>query len=404
MKKVFIKYSIVILFSSFLFIGCGLLFPQNSKKISVSFAESEAIQKEINVDSFSYKDIKEFDLYPITDETYYKDSVKQRGSLCGEFSVDQFIMEIDTIGIYKMSSNNDYQWESILSTIKQPSGYIIPQHFNIMYAKDIIREADISFSSADGLFIDFLPFLSHSNDGFYLMSMVGVDLGADYNDVILPNEIQNLPQGFPDSSLHYFSFSSLQPFKTGFLGTIVSGGDISEAGIQNPEGIFGVWDTIDGETTGNSSHVFLPGDAIGLSSIENAELTFAWDMTDLIQVYDNKTFSEKTDDVVTFNLSNPFPVSLIVREHINISPSEPGDTIPPGDVFSPAISGSNTYNTLQWINPTAYDFAYVSITRKAGSQPVDHTDGEVVYKGYKTCYYDSTGNSGTHYYYRICVQ
>jgi hypothetical protein len=124
-------------------------------------------------------------------------------------------------------------------------------------------------------------------------------------------------------------------------------------------------------------------------------------MTDLVEIYDAGTPDVYTDDIVTFKVDDPFPVSLTIQEN-EADPSPSGDdTTPPDDVIAAAISGPTTYNTLQWINPIDEDFDKVVVVRKAGSAPADRNDGEVVYDSYKPNYVDSTGTSGTDYYYTI---
>ena len=105
--------------------------------------------------------------------------------------------------------------------------------------------------------------------------------------------------------------------------------------------------------------------------------------------------------IVTFNLSSPFSISLILQEKESEPTPLPEDDMPPGEVLLPAISGPSTYNTIQWINPKDRDFDKVVIVRKSGSPPANHSDGEIVYEGYEPNYCDSTGISGIHYYYLV---
>jgi lysophospholipase L1-like esterase len=91
-----------------------------------------------------------------------------------------------------------------------------------------------------------------------------------------------------------------------------------------------------------------------------------------------------------------------------------------GGVFSPAARVTSTPNVpvadvtgltaspgdlsvdLGWTNPTAR-FDLVQVVRKAGSAPVDPTDGTIVYSGTGTSYADLSLANGTTYYYAVWV-
>jgi hypothetical protein len=55
------------------------------------------------------------------------------------------------------------------------------------------------------------------------MSVIGIDLGVDYNGIELPNEITTNLMGLGNivPGLHYFQFSSLQPYEFDYLSGIV---------------------------------------------------------------------------------------------------------------------------------------------------------------------------------------
>jgi len=157
-----------------------------------------------------------------------------------------------------------------------------------------------------------------------------------------------------------------------------------------------------GITSGNSVAIYLTADEkIDITSFEYPEILINWDMENLVQIWDNNQPDNPQAHMITYNLNDPFPVSLTIRENI-ASTGIPVDMHnAPSDVSIPAISGKSSYNTLQWINPQDKDFREVSITRKAGEKPQDRTDGEEVYRSHIPNYIDLTGTSGTHYFYLI---
>ena len=164
---------------------------------------------------------------------------------------------------------------------------------------------------------------------------------------------------------------------------------------------------MDGDTTGNATALFLPGQAVDLSGYTEPEILLSWDTTDLIQIW-NEDSDDPSNHVASFNLSNPFPVSLSIREKASSVPGGSSDSIPPADVLFPEIvwskeAATDRWNTLLWINPEDADFDKVVILRKAGSSPTGFSDAasEKVYEGYEPNYVDSTGVSGTRYYYAV---
>jgi len=345
-------------------------------------------------------------------ETYFKDLRKEakRGDLVNKYSSEEFVLDIDYITLYS-GRKGSYIVSSLLGLLKNPKGGIIPRHINLVYAKNFIRKIEISKNSYNGISIQFLPHGNgSSNDNYYVRSIIGVDLGSDYSSVVLVNEITGM--NFPNNNLHYFGFDALQPYNVPFLSCITIGSDISKFELQNPTGSNGTWDIpsvgdisshtniMFSTTTGNSSQLFIPGNSIDLSQYSNPEIIFNWDLNDLIEVYDAGTPDNKSDDIVTFKLSNPFPISLKVQETTSVESSS-GDNSAPSEVYMPAISGPNTYNTLQWINPKDSDFNKVVIIRKSNLAPSSVSDGEKVYESYEPNYCDVKGTSGTNYYYRI---
>lgn len=391
------SYKIILVISLSIFSFSCTLF-DNSKEISVSFSSDRTVllNQSASISRVAY------DIKPFSDDTYFKTERKDanRGAIKKQYDPELFFLDLDYLLVYNKDKRG-YSTEYLLGYLTQPSGGIIPRHVNLFYSKNLIRDFEISKSLWDGISMQFLPQApSSSNDGHYVMSIIGIDLGASYSGVQIPGEIDQSLINVPNPSLHYFSLETLQPYMGTFLSYITIGNDIDAKGIQNPSGVSGTWETPGNTTNGNSTQLFFPGSSLNFSLYENPEIIFHWNMENLIEIYEGPTAS-LDDDIVTLNLSDPFPISLIIQEKTHDNGSIMGDSIPPDEVFFPAISGSNTYNTIQWINPEDNDFNKVVIVRKIGSAPASLNDGTIVYESHEPNFCDSTGSSGNHYYYRI---
>ena len=345
--------------------------------------------------------------YPLADDTYFKEDRKaaNRGNLVCRLTPESFVLDIDAVALYNRSWGGGYDSTEIYSEVKQPNGSSIPQHYDLAYADDFIRGFRVFRSQFEGIAVDFLPFAGYhtTNDGFYVRSITGVALPQEYVDAGV--NFGEMPASYDlPAGLACYPFDDLQPFETndGFLSYLTFGADVGENGIQNPLGEVGNWDLPTGSTTGNAVSLFFKiGSPIDLSPYANPEIVFNWDLENLIEIWDHGTPANLSDDIITYSLSNPFPVSLSVRENVNRNNSSASDITAPSEVISPAIAGANTWNTIQWINPVDRDFKEVVVVRKAGSAPADRRDGEEVYRSYIPNYIDVSGGSGTDYYYRV---
>ena len=339
----------------------------------------------------------------IHDDQFFKTERQEahRGSLRHQLTPKSFVLDIDDIAVYNRLGTNFYMSKRLLKSVSSPAG-IIPQHYDLVHAYGIIRDAMIQNSTYDGLSVQFLPQVGSSNDGFYVLSITGIELPEEYDDVELQGEVTDI-EGIPDG-LRYFSFEYLQPIETneGFFSGISIGADVEENWIQNPKGESGTWVNPVGITSGNSVAIYLSADEkIDISSFDYPEILLNWDMENLVQIWDNNQPDNPHAHIITYNLNDPFPVSLTVRENIASTGIPVDKNNVPSDVIIPAIAGKSSNNTLQWINPQDKDFREVSIIRKAGEKPQDRTDGEEVYRSHIPNYVDLTGTSGTHYFYLI---
>jgi hypothetical protein len=72
------------------------------------------------------------------------------------------------------------------------------------------------------------------------------------------------------------------------------------------------------------------------------------------------------DDIVTFDLTTPFPVSITIQENTNqVSESGSHDITAPEEVGLYNIYENDTYIVLIWINPVDIDFDKIVIVRKS---------------------------------------
>ena len=347
---------------------------------------------------------RDYVLEPMSSEEYYKADRKAaaRGNLVTTVTPERFILDIDDLALYNATNTPPAQTTKLSESVSNPAGGIIPQHIDLAYADDFIRDVEIAEGIFNGISMQIQPGISTSTDGTYIRSLIGVSLPSEYDGITLMNEVDGI-NGLPPD-LRFFSFADLQPFETnaGFLSYITFGSDIEEDSIQNPGGETGTWEVPLTVTNGNAVALFFPlEEDIDFSPYENPEICFNWELTDLVEIYDNGTSGDYTDDIVTFKTADPFPVSLTIQENEAEPASSETDSTPPDDVFGAAMSGSTTWNTLQWINPIDEDFDKVVVVRKAGSAPADSSDGEEVYNSYQPNYVDTTGTSGTDYYYTI---
>jgi len=284
------------------------------KKINISFNGSSFVSKDSRQKiSKAFNDTK-------VDNSLLKEYLKEnsRGSLINRYTPTQFILDIDVIAL----SNKDF------SSVLPSSGMVthlggksarnfffndkttnelisfsgIPQHYNIKHADKIIRDISVKQSSFESFWIEFLPECgSTSNDNYYVNSVVVLDLGEKYKGVTLANEL-NIDVIQKSDTEHIFSFATLQPFKSDFFGSIVFSNDVTK-----PYFI----DSTDPNSMADG--ILLPQPKLDFTNFENPTVNLEWNIDNVVEIYDNNT-NDKNDDIVTFNLNNPFPIRMKVVE------------------------------------------------------------------------------------------
>jgi hypothetical protein len=354
-----------------------------------------------------------FQIEPIVGDHYYKERLKglSKTQRRAQLTPLHFVLDLDSIKLYRKNASGGKDTATLWSLSKDPDGVIIPQHVNLAYADNFIRDAVVEGEVWDGLTMQFLPGVGESA-GLPVHSLVGLEIPAEFAGIAFEGvteysstDIPGLPAG-----LRYFSFADLQPFDTGdgFLSYLTIGSDLSATGIQNPSGQMppegGVWELPDGATNGNAVAIFAKAPAqIDFKGNDDPELVFVWDLAKLVEIY------EKADGAYTisFRLDAPFPVTLAVQKNHRGKGAGNNAAAAPSEVLAAAagtrkLDGfTEGWNVLEWINPPDPNFDRVVIVRKAEAPPAAMADGETVYEGYKPNFVDTTGTSGVHYYYRI---
>ncbi len=378
------------------------------KIINVSFVSSDGTA---SVSSLHPRQIDEqsitYDIQSLNDEQYFKPmrTSGARGILRKSITPVSFVLSTSNIFLYRdLYSVGAY--EKILYSIGDQSTGEVYQHFDLINSRQVVRDFALEESQFQGfglkLSLNSDIGSGSVNDGLMVMSEVTLRLGAEYAEFDLEGGIY-----ISELDAHVFTLNFLQPYLTDKLGYIAIGGDIPTDGIQNPEGIEGVYPLpckIESRDDGiiGSSTLFLNGPAYDFNQFTNPEIVFNWNMADCVQIYDNGTPADYSDDIVTLDVGNPFPISIELRELQSPGVTDSAaDTTTPADVAHAHLAGQNSVNTLQWINPIDADFEKVIIVRKAGTAPLDHEDGDIVYEGFTPAYWDTTGESGVHYYYAI---
>jgi hypothetical protein len=401
--------------------GCDSLFGNDGGKKSKSLAVSvsanaggisgSSLLQSSSMGSQSFTG-QVFDVEPLNDRTFYREPLDTaaEGDRIGTATPARFVLQLDYLKLYSRptsaSLGRDFSTDSLWDWVKDEIGGIIPQRVDITYSSGFIRDASTSSATHDGITMMFLDGIGESN-GMPTTSFVVVDLShiAELDGKELENEWTDPVEGIDTATIggRIFQFRDIQPIAVGgFLSYITIGADITESGVQNPQGDTGDWQLPGGSTSGNATALFFSTpERISLSGYADPEIIFNWEMEDLVEVYeiDDKYYA-------TLRLDDPFPISLAVRERV--AGGSGGTVGTPGEILAPYIGvaapsefGTSEHNTLYWINPSEPTYDRTVVVRKAGSAPTGPSDGEVVHNSHIPAFVDVTGVAGTHYYYGV---
>ncbi|MGI6518686.1 MAG: hypothetical protein ACOX4C_07905 [Bacillota bacterium] len=182
-----------------------------------------------------------------------------------------------------------------------------------------------------------------SSNCFSGLSEVHVDLGDEYREVSFPKELRSKSHG----TVHVFQLVDLIPLgRKDYIALVRLSFDheVDRPYIVTPDGSYVrdfnpyFWDSR--TRMGLAAYViYLPGLDLHLSS-ESAHLIFDWDLVDLIEIYDNGTPDDVSDDPITLRLDNLFPITLRAEPYNEWEPITGNGAPPPR--FPSLISASMT--------------------------------------------------------------
>lgn len=312
------------------------------------------------------------------------------------------------------------------------SGFAIVPMMDLVYSKNIINN-DILLNSSASRFKEielvigaddfmFIPKSSWNGESapniretFKTYSEIHIELPEEYSGIILDNE--KLPSDRiyepANNNIHVFSLIDLIPLENTDSHSVLIyfSEEIKEAKIYNPDGkrvedfnphLF----ESDRSTSWDGYFVYLPGNELNFSG-GNKELSFIWDLSNLIEVYSNGT-TEIDDDLVTLKLDNPFPIRFDFNSYseVNHDSSSPEEvSFFEAKYFDKSIEEvMDNQIILRWINPNQKSFEKVILVRKLNSSPENINDGKQVYKGNFPIYFDKEIASNKEYFYKIFVE
>lgn len=336
-----------------------------------------------------------------------------KGNLVGRYTPHSMIGSVNGMGVaspnYRLPLSLDY------GVATGPySGFGLMPIFDLALAKDIVYvDYLVEHGRNDFTVVELIIWGENSgpdsNNSFSILSEVHVDLGSEYQEISFPNELRDKSYG----TVHVFQLVDLIPLgKRDHVALVRLAFDhsVDRPYILNPDGSYVhnlnpyFWECK--TRMGLAGYVmYLPGLNLDLSS-QSAHLIFDWDLFNLIEVYDNGTPDDPSDDLITLCLENPFPITLRVEPYGEWEPIL-GDGVQPPEVSELDIRFYDLVNQqifLRWINPSVVDFRQVHVVRKEGIPPMGLEDGEVVYVGNGAMYQDDNISLGKEYFYRVIVE
>ncbi len=384
---------------------------EKKESLSVSFIGNTTFNKNVMA-KLTVDDLHPFDP-SIYAEPFNSDA---KGTRVGNFTPTNFICSITHIGVSSENVGNYPLIPEFDAYYGEHSSYgIIGSSFDLAFSKDII---ELPFDSTDmfskmrpvnNIIFQFFAEEKSDNLGFKSTSEVYVDLGEKYKDVNFPKELRDKKRG----SIHCFHLNDLIPLKSTSVIAMIFAPEITSPMILNPDGQYAKFNPFfngqhpDEQWGMEGSVLCLP--MTQFDPLENNEIIFNWKLEDLIEVYDNKTPNDYSDDLITLRLDNPFPVTLYTTDSTNSPIDDTADGLPPppvanftGKTFEDFYDGNVVF--LNWLNPSVKDFNKVRIIKKEGTAPSDQNDGTIVYEGKFPICKDLDVEKGKTYFYSIYVE
>lgn len=249
-----------------------------------------------------------------------------------------------------------------------------------------------------------------SDDGLTFKSEIHVDLGEKYRGVVLANELPERAYG----TTHVFQLKDLIPLQNPDKARVVFlvfASYVDEPFILNPDASYlerhdvHEWST--GGNTGQAGYaIYLPGFELQFADDLENHLIFSWDLQGLIEVYDNNTEDDLSDDLVTLRLDDPFPIEMYLETEYTYEEPAVEDRIA-DDVTHVEIEFFDLMEreiAIGWVNPSDPQYLTTHVVRKVGSAPASLDDGELLYSGTFPMFKDMEVELGQHYYYRIFTE
>lgn len=344
----------------------------------------------------------------------YRDEFQDPGQIEGIFTPHKFVVNLQRIAV----AHPNYRMPLLIApgiATGRYSGFEIPIHFDLASNREVIDASYIlEYQRFDFEAVEVL-FFTHDeaqyfDDAIPLRSEIHVDLGEKYRGVVLEHEIAEKAY----DTTHVFQLAHLIPLQNpddARLAQLVFASYVDEPFILNPDGSYlhdydvHEWDM--GGNVGQAGYaIYLPGFELEFTEGIVNHLIFSWDLVGLIEVYDNNTPDDLSDDLVTLRLDNPFPIELYLEtEHTYVEP--PIEERPAAEVTHEGIDFFDLMErevAIAWVNPNDPQYVTTHIVRKVGSAPHDVNDGELVYSGAFPLFKDSDVELDQHYFYRIFTE
>ncbi|HPT82652.1 MAG TPA: hypothetical protein PLM25_02080 [Limnochordia bacterium] len=336
-----------------------------------------------------------------------------QGELVGSFTPSSLIISLEGIQLEKPPG--DTLMLSLTSEVNSTpdGGWSILPNFDLACANEIlnaayaVRETDFDWQSVRvTMFTRTAGWKAdRPNSELPYVGQVKVDLGPDYANV----DFGGLAR--LEGDLHVFEFADLIPLE-GREDTVVLSmlfvDQVQAPFIINPDGAYvdnfrpTYWET--DSTWGHAGYIiYNPGLRLDLRKTNH--LIFEYDLTDLIEVYDNGTPEDPSDDLITFKLTNPFPIRFLAEQHTeNPTPPEPQEIRDVDHLEIGYFDLLERVVVLKWTNPPLETFEQVRIVRKEGEAPQSLEDGEEVYTGRFPIFQDRDVEEGREYHYLVVVE
>lgn len=344
----------------------------------------------------------------------YREELQDPGEKVGSFTPSKFLVNIQELRIVHPDYSERLLFPPEIAADSQ-GGSPILVHFDLARSERVI---DASYVLSKERFnfsaVQMLCFTKdRSGSGWYdlpPLSEIHVDLGEKYQGVVLRNEEPDKAYG----TVHVFELAGLIPLENNRdteVMQLIFGDYVQDPFILNPDGSYlHFLDDHPWETGGNHGlggyAIYLPGFELEFQEVVHNHLVFSWNLADLIEVYDNGT-EDPADDLVTFCLADPFPISLHL-ESLTEVPEIEIEERSAGEVEHLDIRYYDLIHrevVLRWINPSDDQYKTTHIVRKLGSEPLDINDGELVFSGSDIPIFQDIGvEQDQKYFYRVFTE